>query len=74
MPDRQLEPWGGEVHMPGWMRKLLRRRDPAHDTPEARHEKRKEQPGASVLENADRAGAGPMTQMYVEARTKRPRS
>ena len=73
MSDRQLEPWGGEVHMPGWMRKLLRRRDAAQDTPEARHEKRKHQPGGSVLENADRAGAGPMTQMYVEARTKRPR-
>jgi hypothetical protein len=73
MSDRQLEPWGGEVHMPRWMRKVLRRPD-LTDTPEAAHEKRKEQPGGSVLENADKAGAGPMTQMYVEARTKRPRT
>ena len=74
MSDRQLEPWGGEVHMPRWMRKVLRRSGLAEDTPEARHEKRKEQPSGSVLENADRAGAGPMTQLYVEARTKRPRT
>ena len=74
MSDRQLEPWGGEVHMPRWMRKLLRRHDLAGDTPEAAHEKRKETPGASVLENADRAGAGPVTQLYVEGRTKRPRT
>ena len=73
MSDRQLEPWGGEVHMPRWLRKALRRPEPPGNTPEAAHEARKEQPGASVLENADRAGAGPMTQLYVEGRTKRPR-
>ena len=44
MSDRQLEPWGGEVHMPRWMRKVLRRPDLAADSPEAAHEKRKEQP------------------------------
>ena len=73
MSDRQLEPWGGEMHMPRWLRKALRRPEPPGPTPEAAHEARKEQPGASVLENADRAGAGPMTQLYVEGRTKRPR-
>jgi len=72
MSDGQLEPWGGEVHMPRWMRKVLRRPDLAPDTPEARHEKRKEQPSGSVLENADRAGAGPLTQLYAEGRAKRP--
>ena len=73
MSDRQLEPWGGEVHMPRWLRKALRRPEPAGNTPEATHEARKDQSGMSVLENADRAGAGPMTQLYVEGRTKRPR-
>ena len=73
MSERQLEPWGGEVHMPRWMRRVLRRPDLSEDTPEAAHEKRKEHPGGSVLENADRAAAGPMTQLYVEGRTKRPR-
>ena len=74
MSERQLEPWGGEVHMPRWMRRMLRRPDLSEDTPEAAHERRKEQPSASVLENADRAAAGPMTQLYVEGRTKRPRT
>ena len=72
MSNRQLEPWGGEVHMPRWMRKLLRRRDLVEDTPEAAHEKRKVQPEGSVLENADRAGAGAVTQIYAEGRRKRP--
>jgi hypothetical protein len=72
MSDRQLEPWGGEVHMPQWLRKVLRRRELAEDTPEAAHEKRKEQPGGNVLENADRAGAGAITQIYAEGRRKRP--
>jgi hypothetical protein len=73
MSDRQLEPWGGEVHMPRWLRRALRRPELPGPSPEAAHEARKEQPGLSVLENADRAGAGPMTQLYVEGRTKRPR-
>lgn len=73
MSDRQLEPWGGEMHMPRWLRKALRRPELPENTPEATHEARKEQPSASVLENADRAGVGPMTQLYVEGRTKRPR-
>ena len=73
MSDRQLEPWGGEMHMPRWLRRALRRPERPGNTPEAAHEARKERPGASVLENADRAGAGPMTQLYVEGRTKRPR-
>jgi hypothetical protein len=30
MSDRQLEPWGGEVHMPRWLRRMLRRSDVGH--------------------------------------------
>ena len=44
------------------------------DTPERAHERRQPQDdGVSVLENADRAAAGPLTQLYIEGRTKRPR-
>jgi hypothetical protein len=70
--DRQLEPWGGEMHMPRWLRKALRRPEPPGDTPEAAHEARKPPDGPSVLENADRAGAGALTQLYAEGRAKRP--
>ena len=37
--SRDLEPWGGEVRMPGWLRRLLHRAD-ADDTPERAHERR----------------------------------
>jgi hypothetical protein len=73
MSHRELEPWGGEVRMPDWLRRALRRPAPPGDTPEAAHEARKAQPTRSVLENADRAAAGPITELYAEARTKRPR-
>jgi hypothetical protein len=72
MSERQLEPWGGEVHMPRWLRKALHRPEPPGNTPEAAHEARKPNDGPSVLESADRAGAGPLTQLYAEGRAKRP--
>jgi hypothetical protein len=51
----ELQPWGGEVQLPRWIRWLLRRPEPG-DTPERVHESRQPQdPGVSVLENADRA-------------------
>jgi hypothetical protein len=71
MPTRQLEPWGGDVRMPGWLRRLLRRSRPVEDTPEAAHEKRKPQPGPSVAENADRAAVGSLSTLYREGREKR---
>ena len=74
MPQHELEPWGGEVRLPRWLRRVLRRPDAAEDTPERAHERRQPQDdGVSVLENADRAAAGPLTQLYLEGRTKRPR-
>jgi hypothetical protein len=76
---RELEPWGGEVRLPGWMRRLLRRPDPAAPTAEAAeearqaaHEARKAHPTVSVGKNADRAAFGPLTEMYHEGR-KKPR-
>lgn len=71
MPDRQQEPWGGEVHMPRVLRRILRRPDPPDNTPEATHEARKQQPSESVLQNANRASAGPLVDLYREGRHKR---
>ena len=69
---RELEPWGGEVHVPRWMRRLLRRPAEPADTPERTHEARAHPLDLpSVLENADRAAVGPLTQLYNEGRTGR---
>jgi hypothetical protein len=35
--------WGGEVRLPGWLRRLLRRPAEAPDTAEAAHEARQSQ-------------------------------
>jgi hypothetical protein len=69
--NRQPEAWGGEVRMPRWLRRMLRRPEPVPDTPEAAHEKRKNQPGRSVAQTADRAAVGVMSELYREGRKKR---
>ena len=71
MARKSEEPWGGDVHLPRWARRVLRRPDPGGDTPEAAHEKRQPQSGPSVAENADRAAVGAMSQLYREGRRKR---
>jgi len=71
MSNRQQEPWGGEVRMPGWLRRLLRRPVPLEDTVEGAHEARKPQSGPSVGENADRAAVGVMSELYHQGRTER---
>jgi hypothetical protein len=71
VPSRQQEQWGGEVRMPRWLRRVLRRPEPVGDTPEAAHEVRKAQPSVSVAQNADRAAVGPLTELYHEGRRKR---
>ena len=69
---RELETWGGEVRIPRWIRRVLRRPPESEDTPErTREPKRPQEPAGSVLENADRAALGPVTQAYAEGR--RPR-
>jgi hypothetical protein len=73
MPDRQQEAWGGEVQMPRWLRRLLRRPDPVEDTPEAAHERRKPNSSVSVFENANRAELGPMIDLYREGRQSKRR-
>jgi hypothetical protein len=70
---RELEPWGGEVHVPRWLRRLLRRPPEAEDTPERRQEPRRADDTTSVLHNANRAAAGPMADLYNEGRDMRGR-
>jgi hypothetical protein len=68
------EPWGGEVHLPRWMRKLMHRPDPPGDTPERAHEARKPTEGPSVLENANRASVGALGDLYSEGRSAKKAS
>jgi hypothetical protein len=41
---RQLEEWGGEVRLPAWLRRALRRPQPVDDTLERRSERHRAQP------------------------------
>jgi hypothetical protein len=53
---RELQPWGGDVQLPRWLRRILKRAPEPGDTPERVHEGRQpHDPEVSVLENADRA-------------------
>lgn len=65
---REPEQWGGEVHLPGWLRRLLRRPPGPGDSPERSREGQASQPSASVGQNADRASVGALTEMYHEGR------
>ena len=71
MSNRQQEAWGGEVQMPHWLRRLLRRPEPPADTAEGAHERRKPQGGPPVAQNADKASVGALSDLYREGRTKR---
>jgi hypothetical protein len=72
MAQRELEPWGGEVHMPKWMRKVLRRPPDPENTAERTHEARQtHHTDRTVLENANRAAAGVMTDLHKEDRQYR---
>ena len=73
MSDRQQEAWGGEVGLPRWLRRVLRRSEPPGDTPEGAHEHRKPADGPSVLVNANRAATGGLVDLYNEDRGRRPR-
>lgn len=70
---RDLEQWGGEVRLPNWLRRVLRRPAQPELTPEQAHEARKAraQSNVSVGANVDRAAVGPMTEMYHEGRAAR---
>jgi hypothetical protein len=68
MPKRELEEWGGEVHVPRWLRRLAHRPDPLGDTSEKQAEWTPPPPQHSVAENATRAATGVMTDLYREGR------
>jgi len=69
---RELEPWGGDVRMPRWLRRLLRRPTDPEDTPEREHERHKGQrPDKSVAGAADRAAVGPLSELYKEGRRQK---
>ena len=68
---RKPEQWGGDVHLPGSLRRLLRRPAPPEDSPERTGERPPPGPTVSVGQNADRAVAGPLTEMYHEGRKQR---
>ena len=69
---RELEPWGGDVRMPRWMRRMLRRPAEQGDTPERARERHKgERPDKSVAAAADRAAVGPLSELYKEGRRQR---
>jgi hypothetical protein len=53
---REPQPWGGEVQLPRWIRRLLKRPIDPGPSAESMHEARQpQQPEVSVQENADRA-------------------
>ena len=52
----QREAWGGEVRLPGWLRRVLGRESPT-DTPEAAHEAHRPDPSDyAKLEHMRAAG------------------
>jgi hypothetical protein len=68
---RELEPWGGELQMPGWLRRLLRRPEGPGDSPERTHEARRpEVPDVSVAENVDRAVFGGFSEGHPGNRSR----
>jgi hypothetical protein len=69
--QRELEQWGGEVHLPRWLRRLLRRPEPPGDTPEHDSEWHPPARERSVAENANRAATGVMADLYSEGRQNR---
>jgi hypothetical protein len=61
--NRQQEAWGGEVRMPRWLRRVLRRPEPSVSSPEAAREANRQRSSSSAA-NADGTALGPMTERY----------
>jgi hypothetical protein len=67
---RDLEPWGGELQMPGWLRRLLRRSDGPGDSPERMREPRPQAPDVSVAENVNRAVLGGFAELHPRKKSR----
>ena len=69
---RELEPWGGELRMPSWLRWMLRRGPVPGDTPELVHERRNAETTTDTpLMALDRAVMGPWSEAYPDRRAPR---
>jgi len=67
---RQLEPWGGELRMPGWLRRMLGRGRAPEDTAECVHERRNAETTTDTpLMAADRAVFGPFSETFPDKRS-----
>ena len=68
---RELEPWGGDLRMPSWLRRILRRKPDPGPSPERVHEGRQfKDPEVSVAENADRMIFGGFSEGHPGNRPK----
>jgi hypothetical protein len=66
---RELEPWGGELRMPRWMRRVMGRGPAPEDTPELIHERRNaETTTMTPLMNLERAIMGPWSEAQPDKR------
>ncbi|HET8953984.1 MAG TPA: hypothetical protein VFN44_25905 [Solirubrobacteraceae bacterium] len=71
---RELEPWGGELRMPGWLRWMLRRGPAPDDSAERVHERRNAETTVETpLMAIDRAIFGPFSEAYPDKRAPRRR-
>ena len=69
--SKELEPWGGELRMPGWLRWMLRRGPAPDDSAERVHERRNaETTTMTPLMNLDRAVMGPWSESYPDKRKR----
>jgi len=71
MSNRQQEEWGGEVRMPRWLRRMLRRPAPPEDTLEGAHEARKAQSETALRQGAGSGEGDLMSNLYHEGRDER---
>jgi hypothetical protein len=65
---REPEAWGGEIRLPHWLRRLVRRPERAESTPEARHEARRS-PG-EMPERHDQAIWGGLRDKHAGSRPR----
>ena len=69
---RELEPWGGELRMPGWLRRVLGRGPAPGDTPELIQERRNAETSTMTPKmNLDRAIMGPWSESFPDKRAPR---